>query len=218
MGAVLLGMVPVTVDVALRVVGQAFVFLFAPVVAYVGIFVKGLTVHELVSKTVLGLKCHDCLSLRLRVLGLQDSFFNMFAGISSPAIVSNNFENKPKEKLRKYYALNRILVSTILFIEIAVTLALIVSAREGKFENLTSVTSKSITKDITIIRPPAEVIREDLNCDNVCPAAQNVTKDNVTVAEKWLHFIPTKNLTDSTCFYYVPIVERDFYILAAQCV
>ena len=43
MGAVLLGMVPVTFDVALRVVGHAFVFLFAPIIAYVGIFVKGHT-------------------------------------------------------------------------------------------------------------------------------------------------------------------------------
>ena len=135
MGAVLLGMVPVTFDVALRVVGQTFVFLFAPFVAYVGIFVKFFTVGELVSWTVKGLKCRD----RLRVKGTLGSAFNTFGGISSPAIVSNNFENKPKEKLRKYFALNRILVSTILFIEIAVTLALIVSAREGKFENLTSV-------------------------------------------------------------------------------
>ena len=256
MGAVLLGMVPVTVDVALRVVGQSFVFLFAPVVAYVGIFVKGLTVHELVSKTVLGIKCHDCLSLRLRVLGLQDSFFNMFAGISSPAIVSNNFENKPKEKLRKYYALNRIVVSTILFLEIAVTLALIVSARDAKVEN---VTSENITKNIryktsdhwiksvidgkfenvtieSMIVMPAK-IRKNLSCANVCPA-ENV--ENKTVAEKWQHFIGTKNLTESTsltnvtslieemmttqkqngtmqyvaCHTYVPIVERDFFILA----
>ena len=244
MGAVLLGMVPVTVDVALRVVGQAFVFLFAPIVAAVGIFVKGLIVHELVSKTVLGIKCHDCLSLRLRVLGLQDSFFNMFAGISSPAIVSNNFENKPKEKLRKYYALNRIAVSTILFIEIAVTLALIVSARDAKVEN---VTSENITKNIryktsdhwiksvidgkfenvtieSMIRMPGE-IREDLNCTNVCEGGVMcvVVKENKTATKN-----ESTRLTDVTslfkdmmmtetqeeCYHYVPIVERDFYILA----
>jgi len=209
------------------VVGQAFVFLFAPVVAYVGILVKGLIVYELVFKTVLGLKCHDCLSLRF---GLKDSFFNMFAGISSPALVSNDFENKPKEKLRKYYALNRIVVSTILFIEIAVTLALIVSV--GKFKNETSESwIKSIFEgkfeNVTIesmIRMPGE-IREDLNCTNVCEGGVMcvVVKENKTATKN-----ESTRLTDVTslfkdmmmtekqeeCYHYVPIVERDFYILA----
>ena len=131
------------------------------------------------------------------------------------------------------------MVSTILFLEIAVTLALIVSARNGKFENETSERGiesifdekfENVTIESMIVMPAK--IRKDLNCANVCR--------NKTLAEKWQHFIGTKNLTESTCLTnvtslieemmmtqkqngtlqyvachtYVPIVERDFFILA----
>jgi len=79
----------------------------------------------------------------------------------------------------------------------------------------------------SMIRMPGEI--RDLNCTNVC-SAENDVEENKTVAERLQHFIATKNLTDSTrlinmtslemtekqeeCYQYVPIVKRDFYILA----
>merc|ERR1712107_422181 len=102
-------------------------------------------------------------------VGLAELIFNTYGGFSSPAIVSHNFENKPKDWLRKYYALNRIVLSTILFIEIAVTLALIKSAGESKFnKNIIDDKFENVTIE-SLLRMPAE-IRQDLNCANVCPA------------------------------------------------
>ena len=113
--AVLIGMVPVTIDVTVQVVGQAVVFIFALAVGGIGINVKYLAVGILLA-----------FAMRNKKIVLKDTgYMNMFGGISSPAIVFGKLGSGSKDALRKYYALNRITVSTAVIAELAITLALI---------------------------------------------------------------------------------------------
>ena len=166
--AVLVGMVPVTVDVTVRVVGQAVVFIFAPAVGVLGMAVKIIAVEILV--------VFAPSKLKIEVRGTF--ILNLFGGISSPAIVFDKLTSASKDALRKYYALNRITVSTIVLAELAITYALITAVpsdnRIGNF-------SRNMISEGTL-RLPSEV-REDLYCANICPAEQ------VFLAEKVEYFV-----------------------------
>ena len=112
--AVLVGMVPVTVDVTVRVVGQAAVFTFAPIVGGIGMFVKFVAVEVLVIPQTMS-------KMNIDITGTR--FMNWFGGISSPAIVfgKGKFGSGSKDAMRKYYAINRIIVSSIVLAELAIT-------------------------------------------------------------------------------------------------
>ena len=105
--AVLKGMIPIAIDISVRILGQALVLAYAPVCLYVA------TLKFLMSMVM-------ALVLSFYFLGADDIvdkvklfFLNGIGGMISPV---PNFDTKAFSKgaLRKYYAINRILLSSIL--------------------------------------------------------------------------------------------------------
>ena len=162
-------------------------------------------------------------------------FMNWFGGISSPAIVYGKLVSASKDTLRKYYAINRITVSTIVLAELAITFALITTVPSDS--GIDSFSRNMISEGI--LRLPSEV-REDLNCASICPAEQVFDGNMTFLAEKIEDFVKTNNLTiltsstdvatllnsmknqtkseESTdkwtaCLRYVPMSSKNFHIL-----
>ena len=161
----LIGMVPVTIDVTVRVVGQALVITFAPIVGAIGMVVK-------LAAVILATK-------KMKIVLKGTLFMNWFGGISSPAIVYGKLVSASKDTLRKYYAINRITVSTIVLAELAITFALITTVPPDR------------SRESFIIRFPAEV-REDLNCSNICEESldkEEACRDYVPMPSKDFHIL-----------------------------
>merc|ERR550517_1110315 len=110
-------MIPVTIDVIFRVLSHAFVFVFAPIVGGVGLLGKLLT-NALTA-------CFLNPTAWVRAL---------FAGIITPIFYSEAYI-MTKSSLKKYYAINRIGVSTILLIELATVLALTPNANDTEISS-----------------------------------------------------------------------------------
>ena len=64
-------------------------------------------------------------------------YLNLFGGVSSPALILDNNAQASKDALRKYHVINRACVSTIVLIELTVTLALFTIAKsDGNKDNV----------------------------------------------------------------------------------
>ena len=223
--AVLIGMVPVTIDVTVRVVGQATVFIFSPAVGLIGIAVKIFAVCPVLVE----------IARKMKIVLYETVYMNWFGGIFSPATVLGKHDSGSKVALRKYYAINRITMSTIVIAELAITYALITTAPSDSSSD--SFSRKMISRGN--LRLPAEV-REDLNCANICPAEQVFEGNMAFLAEKVEDFVKTNNLTNLTnstdmatllnsmknktkseestnkekaCRDYVPMPSKEFHIL-----
>ena len=202
--AVLLGMVPLTFDVIVRVLGNAFVFLFAPIVGGIGVVGKFLTTYATAHITLPSVKVSGYPS---HPVGQASAGLSLIAGIITPIFYSEAFV-VTKSSLKKHYAINRTCMSSILLIEISTVLALITNANVHESSS-------------AYFRMPTEVDEQVLDCTNICPAV-NETNRNLTLTENFTTLENLTNLTDSgnntefadACLSYVPISQSDFITLA----
>ena len=133
LGAVLIGMVPITLEVFIRVLGQAVVFLVNPMTAllsapfkwFLDILCSSIVMNNVTKITNASGSCMDEGDREY-----QDRM-NAFHGLLM-RIVGGNFispihfaasSRVTKDMQRKVYALNRIIMSTSIFIELSICMA-----------------------------------------------------------------------------------------------
>ena len=124
---------------------------------------------------------------------------------SFPPYSKNSFMTK--SRLKKYFAINRIVISTILLIELSTILAL-TSADANVTDSKTN--SGWFKK-----RMSTEVEKQILDCTTICPVANG----NLTLAVKIV--TPLEKLTNlrtdelaNACRAYVAISQSEFFTLA----
>jgi len=179
--AVLLGMVPLAIDVTMRVLGQAFVIVFAPIVGVISVCAKFL-ITSIMSCFLVG------------QLGESETFkfSNLKSARMNSLVPYSKTADMQKSRLKKYFAINRIVISTILLIEISTILAL-----------------------------TSEVDKQVLDCTSICPVAVNETVDrNLTLTENFTPFEKLTHLrTDGdgvakACRAHVEISQSGCFTLA----
>ena len=133
LGAVCIGMVPITLDVFIRILGQAVVFLVNPMTAllsapfkwFLDILCSSIVMNNVTKITNASGSCMDEGDREY-----QDRM-NAFHGLLM-RIVGGNFispihfaasSRVTKDMQRKVYALNRIIMSTSIFIELSICMA-----------------------------------------------------------------------------------------------
>ena len=145
------------------------------------------------------------------LVGIGESETFRFANLKSarmnsfPPYSKNSFMTK--SRLKKYFAINRIVISTILLIELSTILAL-TSADANVTDSKTN--SGWFKK-----RMSTEVEEQILDCTTICPVANG----NLTLAEKIV--TPLEKLTNlrtdelaNACRAYVAISQSGFFTLA----
>jgi len=152
--SVLLGMLPLAFDTFVRVVGQGLVLTYVPA----GIF-------------IVCLKYAASLALACPLKQPNEPFhqkaktvvINGLAGLVSPTAFIQD-SSIPREKLRKYFALNRIVINTMLLIELSAILA-VTMIQKGDQYFVSSPIASGVPNWLTI--PSNNISLVD--CTHACP-------------------------------------------------
>ena len=156
-------MIPIAIDISVRILGQALVLAYAPVCLYV------VTLKFLVSMVM-------ALVLSFYFLGADDIvdkvklfFLNGIGGMISPVPY---FDTKAFSKgaLRKYYAINRILLSSILLVELSLALSMTLGAGGDKFLLKPDIDRGTFNHQLIYFDVPAENEEVNVDCTNMCDA------------------------------------------------
>jgi len=151
---VFLGMVPLAFDTFVRVVGQGLVLTYVPA----GIFIVCLKYA-----VSLGLTCPLKQPNEPFQQKAKTVVINGLAGLVSPTAFIQD-SSIPREKLRKYFAFNRIVVNSMLLIELSVILT-ITMIHEGEQYFVSSPIESGVPNWLTI--PSNNISLVD--CTHACP-------------------------------------------------
>ena len=178
--AVLLGMLSLTFDILVRIIGQALVLVYAPTV---GLWPFMLLFSGVILPFhVVYVRCFNWKTDRIRENvhwfnnNIGSIVLNVIGGIFSPALFSDRI-SVSKLFMKKYYAFNRIFLSSLLIAQLSVTLNTALRAKGEAYldqmEVNRTITNRTITSIDINFRIPAEYGSFSMNCTNICLAAFN---------------------------------------------
>ena len=217
---VLVGLVPLTIDALVRVMGQALVLTYIPVCLFLALL-----------KLVLTLKLAGALAYgrHASTLSLDDGHFeggdrelekehfhqktkklviNGLAGLVCPTPFTQN-SDVPKEALRKYFAYNRIILNTFLLIELSTILVMTEMYPCGNF--VSSPLESGLPNWVTI--PCDDITLVD--CTDACTDANShFSQDVMNQTTNSDHYVKCVNFValKPSSFFFLSILTIPFSI------